>query len=95
MGLLSRRKNKRFEYEPRYHKMEEGERPFEIKHKFDEYRTTVGKPNLRSNFDNAMNDYKQGSDAATKKRLYIIIGILILAFLWLIEFDLSIFKFKI
>ncbi len=95
MGLLSRRKNKRYDYEPRYMPLDDGERPFEIKHRFDEHRTTVGKTSLRGKLVNALNDYKQGSDSGTRLRLYIILAILVLAFLWFIDFDLSIFKIEI
>jgi len=92
MGILSRRKNKKYSYEPRYYQQEEGTRPFEIKHKFDDQRSTIETGGLKRKFNNAMNDYKKGTDATVKRRLYIIIAVLILVFLWLIEFDLSIFK---
>ena len=94
MGLLHRRKNKKFDYEPRYYKSSDGGKPFEIKHKFDDQRTTVQQTNLKGKFNNAVNDYRQGSDAVVKNRIYIIIAILVFLFLWLIDFDLSIFSAK-
>jgi len=45
MGLFKLRKNKKFNYEPRYYKGESS--PFEIKHKFDDQRVTVQKTNLK------------------------------------------------
>ncbi|PQJ30449.1 riboflavin synthase subunit beta [Nonlabens arenilitoris] len=93
MGILTRRKNKKYSYEPRFYKQEEGTRPFEIKHKFDEHRSTIDAGGLKNRFNTAMSDYKQGVDASVKRRLYIIIAVLVLVFLWLIDFDLSIFKF--
>lgn len=93
MGILSRRKNKKYDYKPQYYEQEEGTRPFEIKHKFDEHRSTIETGGLKRRFNAAMNDYKAGTDATVKRRLYIIISILLLIFLWLIDFDLSIFKF--
>ncbi|WP_438962603.1 riboflavin synthase subunit beta [Nonlabens sp.] len=93
MGILSRRKNKKYDYQPQYYKQEEGTRPFEIKHKFDEHRSTIETGGLKRRFNTAMNDYKTGMDAAVKTRLYLIIAVLVFAFLWLIGFDLSIFKF--
>ncbi|WP_124979783.1 riboflavin synthase subunit beta [Nonlabens xiamenensis] len=93
MGILSRRKNKKYDYQPRYYNNETGDKPFQIKHKFDDHRTTVSTVGLKGKFNNAMNDLKQGSDAVVKKRIYIIIAILVLVFLWLIDFDLSIFRF--
>lgn len=93
MGILSGRKNKKYDYQPRFFEQEEGKRPFEIKHKFDDHRSTIETNGIKRKFSNAINDYKAGTDATVKKRLYIIIAILVLVFLWLIDFDLSIFKF--
>ncbi|MGB3591438.1 MAG: riboflavin synthase subunit beta [Nonlabens sp.] len=93
MGILSKRKNKKFDYEPRYLDMDSDNKPFHIKHKFDDHRSTVGRQNFLGKVDNAVNDFSSGVDPGTKIRLYIIIGILLLIFLWIIDFDLSIFKF--
>ncbi len=92
MGILTRRKNKKYSYEPRFYEQEEGTRPFEMKNKFDEHRTTIDAGGLKRRFNTALSDYKKGTDATVKKRLIIIIVILILVFLWFIDFDLSIFK---
>ena len=42
MGLLKRRKNKQFDYNPRYFDNDGEGSPYKIKHKFDEFRTTIG-----------------------------------------------------
>jgi hypothetical protein len=93
MGILSRRKNKKYEYEPRYYKNKDGSRPFEIRHKFDDQRSTIHNHGLKSKFHNAVRDYKEGTDRTARLRIYIIIAVLVLLFLWLIDFDLSIFSF--
>lgn len=93
MGLLSTRKNKKFEYTPRYYKGEGN--PYEMKHKFDDFRSTVGaNKGLKSKINNAIDDYKHNPDQTANKRVLIIIGALILIFLIIIEFDLSIFFSK-
>ncbi len=92
MGLLGSRRNKKYDYEPRYYKGSESRKPFEIKHTFDEHRTTVERLNLKGKVLNALRDYREGSDLLVRRRLYIIIAILVFIFLWLIDFDLSIFK---
>ncbi|TXE09916.1 riboflavin synthase subunit beta [Seonamhaeicola algicola] len=93
MGLLKTRKNKKFSYSPRYYKGEGN--PYEIKHKFDEHRTTIGNNNgIKAKFNNALNDYKYNPDKEADKRVLIIIGILVLIFLFIIGFDLSIFFSK-
>jgi hypothetical protein len=92
MGIFKTRKNKRFSYQPRYYKPnEEGANPFEIKHKFDDYRKTVGSAGLKTKFTNAIDELKARPDRDTNRRLLIIISILLLVFLFIIDFDLSIF----
>ncbi|RAJ16783.1 MULTISPECIES: riboflavin synthase subunit beta [Olleya] len=90
MGFLSRRKNKRFDYTPRFYKGEGN--PFEIKHKFDEHRTTVGEnPGLKGKFNNALNELKSNPDREANRRILLIVAILVFLFFLLIGFDLSIF----
>lgn len=90
MGIFNLRKNKKFNYQPRYYKG--GGNPFELKHKFDEYRKTVDSDKgLKAKFNNALDDYKNVPDRGANRRVQIIIIILILIFLFLIDFDLSIF----
>ena len=90
MGIFKTRQNKKFSYTPRHYKGEGN--PYEIKHKFDDYRTTVGGNNgLKSKLNNAINDYKHNTDKTANKRVLIIIVVLIFLFLLIIGFDLSIF----
>ncbi|WP_248722264.1 riboflavin synthase subunit beta [Seonamhaeicola sp. ML3] len=90
MGLLKLRKNKKFSYSPRYYKGEGN--PYEIKHKFDEHRVTIGNNSgLKTKIDNAWNDYKHNPNKEADKRVLIIVAILVLIFLVIIGFDLSIF----
>ncbi len=90
MGFLSKRKNKKFSYTPRYYKGEGN--PYEIKHKFDEHRTTVGdNKGLKQKLNTAFDDFKNNPDQSANKRIFIIIAVLIFLFLLAIGFDLSIF----
>lgn len=89
MGIFKARTNKKFSYTPRY--LDSGENPYEIKHKFDEYRKTVEKTNLKGKFVNAWDDYKNTPDRTANRRTLIIALILVFLFLLIIEFDLSIF----
>ena len=94
MGILGKRKNKKFDYTPRYYKGEGS--PYELKHKFDDFRKTIGNNNgLKSKFVNAIDDYKHTPDkGGANRRVLIIIGVLILIFLFIIDFDFSIFFSK-
>lgn len=89
MGIFKKRINKQFGYTPRY--LDNDDNPFELKHKFDEYRKTIGNPNLKGKFANAIDDYKNTPSQAANRRILIIVGILIFIFLLIIGFDLSIF----
>ena len=107
MGFL-KRKNKKFEYKPRYYKGEGN--PYKMEHKFDQFRSTTGKnKNLKAKLLSAVDELK-GNDNSVEYGdevyelenqqsnsgriiLYIIL-ILVLAFLFIIDFDLSIFYSK-
>lgn len=92
MSIIGKRKNKKFNYRPRYYEQDGDGSPFEIEHKFDKFRTTVGdNKNLKGKFSTAWQDLRRSSDRSTSRRLLFIIAILILIFLFIIEFDLSIF----
>jgi len=93
MGLLGKRKNKKFSYQPRFY---EGEgNPYEMKHKFDEFRVTVGSDSgLKTKFFKALGDFRANQNKEANKRVLIIVGILLLIFLFIIDFDFSIFKRK-
>ena len=92
MGIFKTRKNKRFSYTPR-HFDDKGEgSPFQIKHKFDDYRKTIGgNTGLKAKFQNAFGEFKRSRDREVNRRILIIVAVLLLVFLYLIEFDLSIF----
>ena len=93
MSILKTRKNKKFSHTPSYYKGEGN--PYEIKHKFDEHRQTVGNTNgFMTKIHNAVNDYKHNENQKANKRVLIIIAVLILVFLFIIDFDLSIFFSK-
>jgi hypothetical protein len=95
MGILKTRKNKKFSYTPRYFDDKGNGNPFEIKHKFDDFRNTVGgNTGLKTKINNALNDLKNNPDKAVSRRILIIVCILLLLFLVIIDFDLSIFFSK-
>ena len=95
MGILKLRKNKKFSYSPRYFDDKGEGHPYEIKHKFDDFRKTVG-PNtgLKTKILNAFDELKNNPDKQVSRRILIIVGILVFIFLAIIEFDLSIFFSK-
>ena len=92
MGIFKTKKNKRYNYTPRYWDDKGEGSPYQIAHRFDQYRSTVGKSgNIKDRFITAWDELKQDSDRRVNKRVLIIFMVLIFIFLYLIEFDLSIF----
>lgn len=92
MGVLGKRKNKKFNYKPRHYDYDKEGSPFAIENRFDKFRTTIGdNKGLRGKFKTALSDLKTKSDKNVRLRLWIIIAILLLLFLYIIDFDLSIF----
>lgn len=85
-----KRTYKKFEYKPRYY---EGEgNPYEIRHKFDEFRTTTGKnKSIKAKFNNAIEELRSSDSKGVNKTILIVIAILVFIFLYIIDFDLSIF----
>ena len=92
MGILKTRKNKKFDYQPR-HFDDKGEgSPFQMEHKFDKFRTTVGdNKGLKGKFVHAWDDIRDSSSRGTNKTILLIIVVLVLLSLYIIDFDLSIF----
>lgn len=88
MGLFKIKKNKKFNYEPRFYKG--GSSPFEIKHKFDDQRVTIKKTNLKETFNNAIDDLKN-RDKQSSSIIGIIALVLLFLFFWFMDFDLTIF----
>ncbi len=92
MGIISKRKNKKYSYKPRYYEFEGDGSPFSMGHKFDQFRTTVGEnKSLKAKFKTAWADLRSTSDKNANIRLIVIIAVLVLLFLFIIDFDLSIF----
>lgn len=96
MGILSKitrlRRNKKFDYSPRYFDDKGKGNPFKLEHKFDAYRSTVGtNRGLKNKIGNVLQDVKREGDQNLKVRMAIILAILVFIVLWFFDFDLSIF----
>lgn len=93
MGRFTKlRKNKKYNYSPRYYDDKGEGNPYKIQHKLDRFRTTIDSPKgIRGKFNSAMADMRRSGDRNLRLRMLIIIAILVLGFLYIIDFDLSIF----
>lgn len=92
MGILKTRKNKKFGYEPRYWDNKGEGNPYKFKGKFDAHRTTLqSSGGLMSRFKRAWSEYKSAEDKSSNKTIILIVLVLLFGFLWIIDFDLTIF----
>ena len=96
MGMLDKitklKRNRTFDYSPRYYKSDGDGSPFKLEHRFDKFRSTVDTPRgLKNKLGNAMADARREGDRNLKIRFLVILGILLLVVLFIIDFDLSIF----
>ncbi|GAA0873012.1 hypothetical protein GCM10009117_21590 [Gangjinia marincola] len=92
-NVFKTRGNNKFSYTPRYYKSDKEGSPFEIEHKFDPYRKTVNGPRgLKNKAQAAFEELKQPADRRVNKTILYVVLILVFLFLWLIDFDLSIFS---
>lgn len=87
---LKQRKNRAFGYSPRYYKGEGN--PYKIEHKLDKFRSTAQTTKgLKNKVSRAVDDLNAEGDKNHRLRFLIIVAILVLLFLYIIDFDLSIF----
>ena len=96
MGMLSKitrlRKNRSFEYSPRYYDGKGKGNPYKMEPKFDQFRSTLNTSRgLKRKINSAIEDSKRKGDRNLKIRMAIIIGVLVFIFLYIIDFDLTIF----
>jgi len=92
MGFV-KRTNKKFDYTPRYYKGEGN--PFKIEHTFDQYRKiNTEKKGLKAKVNLALEDLKVPQDKRSTRIIVFVVALLVLLFLYVIDFDLSIFRTK-
>lgn len=92
MGIV-KRTNKKYSYEPRYYKSDKEGSPFKIEGRFDEHRKTLTYGGgLKNRITTAWDELQENRKGGYNRTIMIIVAILVLLFLWMIDFDLSIFK---
>ena len=85
-NLLKLRKNRTFEYEPKYYK---GGNPYKFEPKMDQYRTTLNyKRGIHNKISGAVDDLSVKGDPNHTKRFLIILGILVVIVLVFFFVDL-------
>ena len=93
ISLFKLKKNRRYNYTPRYFSGKEGGNPYDFDSKFSKYRDTYNHNDFGQQWNEARLKMRTRNNRGISYALIIIIFILVLAFLYVIDFDLSLFKF--
>ncbi|PDH42727.1 MAG: hypothetical protein CND43_04360 [Flavobacteriales bacterium MED-G15] len=91
VNLFKLRKNRRFNYTPRYYRGKDGGNIYDFDSKFSKYRDTYNKNDFGQQWQEARQQMRTRSNRGLSARLLFIIIALLLAFLYVIDFDLTIF----
>ena len=84
-------RNKRFNYTPRYYKGKEVTDEASYSTKFDAYADTYNKNDFSGQWHESRINGRTRNNSGFNGTILVLIGIFILIFLFIIDFDLSIF----
>lgn len=85
-------RNKSFNYTPRYYEGKEKGNVYDFESKFYKDRETVNYNDFRAHWGEARTESRHRGNREINYRLIAIIAVLIFIFLYIIDFDLSIFR---
>ncbi len=91
INFLKSRKNTRYNYTPRYYKGKNDGNIYDFDSKFQKYRDTTNNIDFGSQWAHTRSTMRNRGNREINKTVLYVIVILILIFLWVIDFDLSIF----
>jgi hypothetical protein len=86
-----KRKNNRYNYTPRYYKGKDTGNVYNFDSKFNKYREATNAIDFGSQWKQARESSRHRGNREINKTVLYIMAVLILIFLWIIDFDLSIF----
>lgn len=84
-------RNKRFNYTPRFYKGKEDIDESKYQTKFDAYADTYNKNDFSGQWHENRISKRNRGNSGFNKTIFILIAIFVLIFLYIIDFDLSIF----
>ena len=91
-NLFKLSRNKRYNYTPRYYQGKTIENLYDFDSKFNKYRETYNENDLGKQWQDARLENRNRSNRTLNPTLLIVIAILTFMFLFIIDFDLSIFS---
>ncbi|MDO7541994.1 MAG: hypothetical protein ACKVJM_00790 [Flavobacteriales bacterium] len=91
-NLFKLNRNKRYNYTPRYYQGKTIENLYDFDSKFNKYRETYNENDLAKQWQDARLENRNRSNRSFNPTLLVAIAVLTLIFLFIIDFDLSIFS---
>jgi hypothetical protein len=91
VNLFKLNKNKRFNYRPRYSKDNSFENIYEFDSMYSKQRNSNSSVDVSSKWSEARKSSRNRTNTHFSKIFFLIVFILILVFLFIIDFDLTIF----
>lgn len=85
-------KNKRFNYTPRYYKGKDRTKESQYATKFDAYADTLNKNDFSGQWNETRIASRNRGNRGFNKTIWLLIALFVLIFLYIIDFDLSIFS---
>lgn len=92
IGFNKIRKNTRYNYTPRYYKGKDTGNIYAFDSKFHKFKDATNAIDFGSQWAEARKTSRNRGNRQINKRIMLIILILLFIFLWIIDFDLSIFR---
>jgi hypothetical protein len=91
-NIFKLQKNKRFYYKPRFYKGAEDGNVYSMQSKFDISNRKDSYNDYKAQWSKARADSRNRDNAGVNYRLLIIVAILVFVVLFVLDFDLSIFR---
>tara|TARA_B100000809_G_C15012152_1_gene485345 strand:+ start:371 stop:652 length:282 start_codon:yes stop_codon:yes gene_type:complete len=91
VNLFKLKKNKRFNYNPRYLEDNSIDNVYDFDSVYSKQRNSRSSADISSKWSDARISNRNRSNTHFSKRIFFIVLILILVFLFIIDFDISIF----
>jgi len=91
INFYKARKNQRYNYTPRYYKGKDGGNIYSFDSKFTKYKEMTNAGDFGAQWAEARSNSRNRGNREINSRVLVIAAVLILIFLWIIDFDLSIF----
>jgi hypothetical protein len=92
INFFKQRTNRRFNYTPRFYKGKKDDTPYDFDSTFSKYRDMTNSNDFGAQWQAARRDSRNRSNSGFSRLFFIVFAMLILITLYILDFDLSIFK---